>query len=80
MVFQSPSSPEVNMLNAGVFPNMQARAGEKNATATAQVRAAVHAVWKEAVTPEHPQRAAARVCRNMKQVESPRGGNWCKEK
>ena len=80
VVFQSPSSPEMNMLDAGVFPNMQAKVDQKNATTTAEIRAAVNAVWEEAVTPEHLHNVANRVRRNMKQVESLKGGNWCKEK
>ena len=32
VVFQSPSSPEMNLLDAGVFPNMQAKVDLKNAT------------------------------------------------
>ena len=70
----------MNMLDAGVFPNMQAKVDQKNATTTAEIRAAVTAVWEEAVTPEHLYNVACRVRRNMKQVESLRGGNWCKEK
>jgi hypothetical protein len=79
-VFQSPSSPEMNMLDAGVFPNMQAKVDQMNATTTAEIRAAVHAVWEDAVTPEHLRNVANRVRRNMKQVEGLQGGNWCKEK
>ena len=80
VVFQSPSSPEMNLLDAGVFPNMQAKVDEKNATTTAEIRAAVNAVWEEDITPEHLHNVANRVRRNMKQVESLKGGNWCKEK
>ena len=80
VVFQSPSSPEMNLLDAGVFPNMQAKVDQKNATTTAEIRAAGNAVWEEAVTPEHLHNVANRVRRNMIQVESLMGGNWCKEK
>ena len=69
-VFQSPSNPEMNLLDAGVFPNMQAKVNLKNATTTAEIRAAVPAVWEKAVTPEHLHNVANRVRRNMKQVES----------
>ena len=58
---------------------MQAKVYQKNATNTAETRAAVKAVLEETVTPEHLQTVASRVRRNMKQVESLRSGNWCKE-
>ena len=80
VVFQSPSSPEMNLLDAGVFPNMQAKVDQKNATTTAEIRAAVNLVWEEAITPEHLHNVANRVRRNMKQVESLKGGDLCKEK
>jgi len=43
VVFQSPSSPEMSIIDAGIFPGIQVKADEKNATTTAQIRAAVHA-------------------------------------
>jgi len=48
VMFQPPSSPVISMLDAGIFSNMQAKVDKKNATTTAQIYAAVHAVWKEA--------------------------------
>ena len=45
VVLQCPSSPDVNMLDSGVFPNMQFKVDRSGASSIDVIRKAVSAVW-----------------------------------
>ena len=80
VVLQCPSSPDVNMLDSGVFPNMQMKVNRSGASSIGEIRKAVNAVWDNDITTAHLSKVAARVRRNMKQIKKLKGGNWYVEK
>ena len=75
---QPASSPDFNMLDAGVFPFME-RECNKNGTKTLEaIRATVKGIW-ERVTPEFCSRVMGRVKRNMQTAIDLKGGNYYRE-
>jgi hypothetical protein len=75
VLFQPPSSPDMNMLDSGVFPHMGRLVQDLGCVTKSEIRAAVRKVWKNGVTKEHCGRVGARVRRNMVQCKGC-GGNW----
>lgn len=80
VVLQPPSSPDLNMLDSGVFPNMQRKVNLKGANSIVDIRKAVNAVWDEDITTEHLSKVAGRVRRNLVMIKKLKGGNWYIEK
>jgi len=79
VLFQPPSSPDMNMLDAGVFPHMGRLVQGFGCVTKPEIRAAVKKVWKNGVTTGHCGRVAARVRRNMTKYKGCKGGNWFEE-
>ena len=80
VVFQPPSSPDVNMLDAGVFPHMGKLVEQKGCVSKEDIRRAVKKVWKSDVTEDHLRRVGDRVRRNIQMVVKLEGGNWYRER
>jgi hypothetical protein len=80
VVLQPPSSPDLNMLDSGVFPNMQRKVNLKGANSIVDIRKAVNAVWDADITTEHLSKVAGRVRRNLVMIKKLKGGNWYIEK
>jgi len=76
VVLQPPSSPDLNMLDSGVFPNMQKKVNLRGANSIVDIRKAVNDVWDAAITSEHLSKVASRVRRNLIMMKKLKGGNW----
>jgi len=63
VVLQCPSSPDVSMLDSGVFPNTQMKVNRSGASSIDEIRKAVNAVWDNDITTSHLNAVAARVRR-----------------
>lgn len=79
VLFQPPSSPDMSMLDAGVFPHMGRLVQGFGCVTKPVIRAAVKKVWKNGVTTGHCGRVGARVRRNMTKCKGCKGGNWFEE-
>ena len=60
VVLQCPSSPDVNMLDSGVFPNMQMKVNRSGASSIGEIRNAVNAAWGNDITTAHLNAVAAK--------------------
>ena len=60
VVLQCPSSPDVNMLDSSVFPNMQMKVNRSGASSIGEIRKAVNAVWDNDITTAHLNAVAAK--------------------
>jgi hypothetical protein len=78
VIFQSPSSPDFNMLDAGVFPCLERKCNEKGARTKETIREAVDEIWPT-VTSEFCGRVAERVRNNMRAAIKLKGGNFYHE-
>ena len=73
--FQPPSSPDFNMLDAGVFPYLEREMNKQGAKTQEQIRKAVPEIWKK-VTPDMCTHVVARVKKNMQTAIELHGGNY----
>ena len=60
---QTPKSPDLSMLDAGVFPWMERQQQESGATTTEEIRGSVMGVWRK-LQPSMLKKVADRVRRN----------------
>lgn len=75
--FQPASSPDFNMLDAGVFPYLEREMNKKGAKTKEQTLKAVPEIWKT-VTPEMCTNVVARDLVNMKTAIELQGGSYFK--
>ena len=78
VILQPGKSPDMSMLDAGVFPWMEREVESRGATTKAEIRAAANAVFA-APTPMMLGRVADRVWRNIENVIRMKGGNFYAE-
>ena len=78
VILQPGKSPDMSMLDAGVFPWMEREVESRGATTKAEIRAAANAVFA-ALTPTMLGRVADRVRRNIDNVIKMKGGNFYAE-
>ena len=64
---QTPKSPDLSMLDAGVFPWMERQQQESGATTKEEIRGSVMGVWRK-LQPSMLKKAADRVRRNATKV------------
>ena len=77
-VCQTPKSPDLSMLDAGVFPWMERQQQASGATTTEEIRGSVMGVWR-ALQPSMLKKVADRVRRNATKVVGQNGGNYYHE-
>lgn len=75
VIVQPPKSPDFNLLDAYVFPQLEKKCNKKGAVSHDEIERAVKAVWKT-VTKETMQQAVKRVKTNMGESIGQRGGNF----
>lgn len=78
LILQPGKSPDMNMLDAGVFPTMERRVERLAAKDVESIERAVESVWT-ALTSETLRKVAQRVRRNLKEVKHRKGGNFYAE-
>ena len=64
---QTPKSPDLSMLDAGVFPWMERQQQESGATTKEEIRGSVMGVWRK-LQPSMLKKVADRVRRNATKV------------
>lgn len=78
LILQPGKSPDMNMLDSGVFPLMERKVDSLGATDADEIQDAVAEVW-DGISSESLQGVATRVRRNMKTVMELKGGNFYHE-
>ena len=72
---QTPKSPDLSMLDAGVFPWMERQQQESGATTKEEIRGSVMGVWRK-LQPSMLKKVADRVRLNATKVVGQNGGNY----
>ena len=75
---QTPKSPDLSMLDAGVFPWMERQQQKSGATTKEEIRGSVLGVWR-ALQPPMLKKIADRVRLNATKVIDNDGGNFYHE-
>ena len=75
---QTPKSPDLSMLDAGVFPWMERQQQTSGATTTEEIRGSVMGVWRK-LQPSMLKKVADRVRLNATKVVGQNGGNFYHE-
>lgn len=76
--FQTSKSPDLSMLDAGVFPWMEREQQARGALTAQEIRDSTMAVWR-ALKPEMLGKVANRIRRNAQKVVDLNGGNFYSE-
>ena len=78
VTLQSPTSPDLNLLDASIFPSLERAMNKRKAFTESEIDAAVKQVWKD-LTTEDCKQAAKKVKKNMEATVAIQGGNFYHE-